>query len=94
VGTYPVLRINEYLYGDVHSNGHFMPIEPNVINVSGKYAINIKRRGYIEDLKGLEALVLHELCHWGRCRTKTEDGNYEFGDSGDMFRREAYNNPN
>lgn len=95
VGTNPVLRINENLFGDAHSNGHFKPGEPNVINVAGRDALNGKGRGKIEDLKAMEALILHELCHWGRFRTKTEDGYYDGGaDSGDMFKREAYTNPN
>ena len=95
LGTSPILKINENLFGDPYSNGHFKPSEPDFINVAGRFAQNARGSGKIEDLKALEALILHELCHWGRCRTNTEDGYYENGaDSGDMFKREAYSNPN
>ena len=50
------------------------------------------------DIKGAEALILHELCHWGRHKTGTEDDYYQVDgiqlDSGDMFKRDAYIDPN
>jgi hypothetical protein len=97
-GTSPLVRILEPL-DPTTSNGHFEPSNPQYINIKWVFAANINaalkdgRAPAIEDTKAFEALLLHELCHWGRWFTNSSDGQYEFGDSGDMFKREAYKDP-
>lgn len=59
--------------------------------------------------KSLEVLILHEMCHWGRHLNRLTDNYYKLennkyvecseneakgADSGDMFEKEAYKNPN
>jgi len=99
-GTSPLVRVLDIdePYSR-YSNGHFDPANPVYINVNWSYAVNVNgalrdgRTPTIENAKMLESLLLHELCHWGRWFNNVKDGQFEFGDSGDMFKREAYKDP-
>jgi hypothetical protein len=98
-GTKPILRIDKDVF-KFFSNGHFKCSDPDYINIERLYATNIQgsKSVDIQDLKSFEAIVLHEMVHWARCRNKVDDsqvvkvGDREL-DSGDLFKREAYINP-
>jgi hypothetical protein len=71
-GSYPILRI----FADSSNHGDFLPSEPAYINVNINLASELQHGWDPFSMKSFEALVLHELVHWGRDQSKTEDGYY------------------
>ena len=78
-GTVPILRIADSIY----ANGHFSSSQPSYINVGQKYAHAVQTASEgraFEHIKALEAIILHELCHWGRhLNSEPDEYYYETG---------------
>ena len=97
-GTFPIVNVKKSLHSP-YDNGHWNISMPNEVWIRrDEVKIYEKTMDPIIEFnaaKYLESLILHELVHWGRYQMSAEDPYYEGQkDSGDMFKREAYKDPN
>lgn len=98
-GTFPIVNVKKSIFDNAHDYGHFKPSFPDDIWIRRD---SVQTYEKTEDPavewktgKYLESLILHELVHWGRNASGVGD-DFESGglDSGDMFQKAAYSDPN
>jgi hypothetical protein len=99
-GTYPIIKVKDSIFGSAHDYGHFKSSFPNEIWIrrDSVQTFNSTTDATVEYQTGkyLESLILHEMVHWGRYWTSSEDKEEGGLDNGDRFQAEAYkdvNNP-
>lgn len=95
-GTYPIIKIKDSIFDSAHDYGHFNPSFPDEIWIRRDAVQTFDKttdaRVEFEKGKYLESLILHELVHWGRYWTSSEDESEGGLDNGDKFQEEAYKN--
>lgn len=98
-GTFPFVNVKASIFDSAHDYGHFKPSRPNDIWIRRDSVQTYEKTKDVtkewQTARYLEMLILHELVHFGRHHSGAGD-DFEYGglDSGDMFEKQAYINPN